>query len=81
MTTTNSPGSDSPAAGAPTIAVTQFNEQESPEHVIARLAKEQRVDMLIPFDCADPKVPFAVRGYFVVPDKGLFKWVGDERPA
>lgn len=58
-----------------------FNEHESPEKVIARLCLEQDADIVVPFDCADPRVPFMVRGFFVVPKNAAFKWVGNEKPA
>jgi hypothetical protein len=77
VTTTNSPGSDSPAAGAPTIRATQFNEHEEWSTMLARMIREQDVDMALPFDCADPRVNFAVRGWFLIPKGSGFKHVAD----
>ena len=51
--------------------VIQFNEEEPLERLLVALMKD--TDMCIPVDCADPRVQFTVKGWFVCPRGSLVK--------
>ena len=53
------------------VEVTQFREDEELNLVLAELMAD--VDMAIPVDAADPRVQYAVRGWFVFPRGSLTK--------
>lgn len=53
------------------MEVVQYREDETPEKVLVALMKD--VDMAIPFDCADPRVQFVVKGWFICPKGSLTK--------
>lgn len=58
-------------------ALTQFNEHESADSVIRRLIAEANADIVVQVDCADARVNFEVKGWFVVPDKAVWKVTGE----
>ena len=62
------------------MEVNEFNADESPEKCIARLCREQQVDMVIQFDAADRRANMTVLGFFVLPDLSLVK-SSAEHPA
>lgn len=49
--------------------MTLYREDETPEHVLHALMED--ADMAIPFDCADRRAQFVVKGYFVFPKGAL----------